>query len=138
MSVHSLLSQTSWKKQERSKVDRMLRIFIHSRHNLDPWKLAREYSDGYAQSPFPYGMTVPDSRGRTVEYSSDGMFSKLQQLGWDLFGFDLLHALRNLRKARRSDIIWTVLEWEWLPISLLQRLRLIQKKPIIANSVWMM
>ena len=55
----------------------------------------------------------------------------------DKLGFDFLHGLRNLRHIREADIIWTVLEWEWLAVSLIQRLGLAPKRPVIANSVWL-
>jgi glycosyltransferase involved in cell wall biosynthesis len=38
---------------------------------------------------------------------------------------------------RRADVIWTVLEWEWMGASFLQRLGLMRAKPIIGNNVFL-
>ena len=52
-------------------------------------------------------------------------------------GFDIPHALRNLRGMRQADIIWTVLEWEWMGASFLQRLKLLKRKPLIGDNVFL-
>ena len=51
-------------------------------------------------------------------------------------GLDLVHVLRNLRAARRADVIWTHTETEHLALGLLKRLRL-PLPPVIAQSVWL-
>ena len=38
---------------------------------------------------------------------------------------------------RRADVIWTVIEWEWLGASFLQKVGLLQQKPIIGNNVFL-
>ena len=53
------------------------------------------------------------------------------------FGFDILHALHNRRALSKADVVWTMLEGEWLSVSALQVMGLVRRRPLIANSVWL-
>ena len=89
--------------------------------------------------PAPYGFDAAEGEpGLSIEYS-DGApeETSFSRWSWKRLGFDLPNALRNLRGLRRADVIWTVIEWEWLAASFLQHVGLLQKKPIVGNSVFL-
>jgi hypothetical protein len=54
-----------------------------------------------------------------------------------LFEFDVPHAYSNRRNISEADVIWTMTEGEAFAIALLFCLRLIPKRPIVANAIWM-
>lgn len=123
----------------RSVGARRVRVFIHSRHGLGGREVTRDYAEGLAHNPRPYGFEAAEHGGLSVKFSEDApRRTRFQQFFWDRVGFDVVHAVRNLWAFRRADITWTLLEWDWLPLSLLQRLRLAPQRPIIGNSVWLM
>lgn len=115
----------------------MMRVFLLSRHDLGKTYVAEQFRKGLAHNPRPYGFEAAERPGVHLEYSESSPYTRLQRLGWGLLGFDLIHALRNRAALRSADVIWTVLEWEWLPVALLQRLRVLPNKPVIGNSVWL-
>ena len=114
-----------------------MRAFLHSRRDLDIRSLRRQYEQGQRLDPTPYGIRTIEGSGAILDYSEGSPPSKLDIWLFNRFGFDPRHALRNLRSMRRADVIWTVLEWEWMGASFLQRLRLLQRKPIIGNNVFL-
>lgn len=114
-----------------------MRVYIHSRRGLDIAQLREAHEAGTIGDPAPYGLDSAERRGLAVTYSSDRPVTKLSQYWFDKLGFDFLHALDNRSSIRRADVIWTVLEWEWMSIALAQRLKLLPKIPIVANSVWL-
>lgn len=52
-------------------------------------------------------------------------------------GVDLVHAFANRRAIAAADIVWTHTEFEWHSLALLMRLRLLARRPILAQSVWL-
>lgn len=121
-----------------------MKVFLHSREGLGARKVLAEFAGGRAHSPRPYGFEAAEELGVSMSYSEDARPDSALKPGtvrywsWKLFGFDLLHAWHNRRAMREADAIWTVLEWEWLPVSMLQRLKVLPRRPIIGNSVWLM
>ena len=116
-----------------------MKVFLLSRRALAISKVRADFARRRATDPAPYGLNAAEQEPEIEISYSDGPSEPtwLSTWTWIRFGFDLPHTLRNLRAMRRADIIWTVLEWEWLGASFLQRLGLLQGKPIIANSVFM-
>ena len=114
-----------------------MRVFLHSRRDLDIDMLRRQYAGGLRLDPYPYGIRPPAKDDVSIDYSVGRPPSRLAKRLFDRFGFDPLHALRNLRAMRRADVIWTVLEWEWVGAAFLQRFGLLQSKPIIGNNVFL-
>ena len=54
-----------------------------------------------------------------------------------LFELDVPHAYSNRRHISEADVIWTMTEGEAFAIALLFCLRLIPKRPIVANAIWL-
>ena len=114
-----------------------MRVYVHSRRELDAALTRSKFDQGLEPEPAAYGFNLAETRGLEMSYSDDRPHIRFSDhLFWKL-GFDFLHAVDNLAKIRRADVIWTMLEWEWLSVSLLQRLRLAPRRPLVANSVWL-
>ena len=111
-------------------------IYVHSRRGLGLQAVRQRFSDGLESSNTPYGLGLSRSSYHQSFSEDKGRFS-LSQKWINKLHFDPLHALLNISHLRKADVVWTMLEWEWLAISLLQRLCLMKKVPVIANSVWM-
>jgi glycosyltransferase involved in cell wall biosynthesis len=114
-----------------------MKIFVHSRRGLGGRVVRTLYAQDMAHDPAPYGFDAADKNGDVVAYSEDRPPGKLSGFLFGLTGFDVLHGFDNLAAIRKADVVWTLLEWEWLEVSLLQRLGLAPKVPIIGNSVWL-
>lgn len=99
-----------------------MRIFVHSRREMDEHLTRRKHSQGLEAESAAYGFNIAEERGLQVSYSRDKPHSKLSEKLFWKFDLDFFHALDNLPRMRRADAIWTVLEWEWLAISALQKL----------------
>jgi glycosyltransferase involved in cell wall biosynthesis len=121
-----------------------MKVFLHSREGLGAKKVLAEFDSGKALNPRPYGFEAAETLGVQMAYSEDARDDtppkplSWRRLSWKFLGFDIIHAWYNRKSMREADAIWTVLEWEWLPVSLLQKLFLIPKRPVVGNSVWLM
>ena len=115
-------------------------VYVHLPHGLDADAYRRRYEAGEEPDESPYGFHVARERCLTVQFSKDET-RLLRRGGWRiqrLFrGLDLLHALYNRRRLAKADVVWTMLEEEALALALLMRLRILERKPIIAGCVWM-
>lgn len=116
-----------------------MKVFLLSRRALAIGKVRDDFAAGRAMDPAPYGFDAAEAEpGIEIAYSDGPAHSTpMSYWTWRHFGFDLPHTLHNLPAMRRADVIWTVLEWEWLGASFLQRIGLLQPKPIIANNVFL-
>ncbi len=114
-----------------------MRAFLHSREGLGLRANRSRFERGLEHDPAPYGFDLAAEFGVALAFSEDGRYAKLSQRLIARLGMDPVHALYNLRAMRRADIIWTVLEWEWLAVSLLQRAGLLHSIPVVGNSVWL-
>ena len=122
----------------RATGDTAIKVFVHSRYGLGARQSDADYAAGIIHNPRPYGFETAARPGIDVSFSEDSRSRKLSRLLRPILGFDVAHALYNLRAIRSADISWTLLEEEWLSIALLQAAGLAPRRPIIANSVWMM
>ena len=116
-----------------------MKAFLLSRRALAISKVRSDFDAGLAMDPAPYGIKLEaDNSDPKITYSDGYAESTLASyFTWQRFGIDIPHALRNLNRMRKADIIWTVLDWEWLAASFLQKIGLLQTKPIIANCVFL-
>jgi glycosyltransferase involved in cell wall biosynthesis len=121
-----------------------MKVFLHSRVGLGARQVLADFANGKAHNPRPYGFEAAETLGVQMDYSEDAgaesaaLKLRLRELSWKYLGFDVVHAWDNRKAMREADAVWTVLEWEWLPVSLLQKLRILPKRPIVGNSVWLM
>ena len=124
-------------KSANEDTPRPMRVFILSRRDLGIDEVKSRHAIGMAMDPAPYGFNPEYLSGHQVEYSIS------RRKGWfaegmhALFHFDLCHAIDNLAGLRRAEVIWTVIEWEWLAASFLQKVHFLGAKPIISNSVFL-
>lgn len=116
-----------------------MKAFLLSRRGLAISKVRADFHNGLSMDPAPYGFDAAEDMAMVQISYSDGYAASTRTSYWTWlrFGIDLPHALTNLLQMRRADVIWTVLDWEWLAVSLLQRLGLLQKKPVIGNCVFL-
>jgi glycosyltransferase involved in cell wall biosynthesis len=114
-----------------------MRVFVHSRAGLGLTAHKDRFARDLEHDPTPYGFDALGEPGVSVAFSEDGPYRRLSAKLIQRFGMDPVHALYNLSAMRKADVIWTVLEWEWLSVSLLQRLGLLRNVPVIGNSVWL-
>ena len=137
LAVWATLGHSGFMDKRRKPIS-PTRVFVHSRQGLGATRMKAAFEAGTAHNPRPYGFESAEHEGYVLDFSEDCPETWLQGRVFYYLGFDFIHGFRNLSRLRRADIAWTVLEWEWLSLSLLQKLRLAPRVPIIANSVWMM
>lgn len=123
----------------RSNIGNLMKAFLLSRRALAISKVQSDFQRGFSMDPAPYGFDAAEYTTQVEINYSDGYAASTRSSYWTwaYFGIDIPHALVNLRKMRRADVIWTVLDWEWLAASLLQCIGLLQRKPIIGNCVFL-
>lgn len=112
-------------------------IFAHSRRTQGKKVVERRFAEDLEYEPAPYGFNLAASPTIKMAYSEDSFPFTMKQSLINRLSIDPIHALANAWRMRRADAIWTILEWEWLSVSLLQRLRIVPRVPVIANSVWL-
>lgn len=112
-------------------------IFAHSRRGQGKKLVERRFADGREYEPAPYGFNLAETDRIKMSYSEDDFPVAISQNLINRFHSDPLHALANAWRMRGADAIWTMLEWEWIGVALLQRFRIVPRVPVIANSVWL-
>jgi len=123
-----------------------MRVFVHLAFGFSDENWARRYDAGKLigiNDRDAYGYRRAKAMGATLETSIDrpeGRLRRLVRLGlrWVL-GFDLLHAVRNRRRAFAAEVIWTHTESQFLAFCLLFALlkRGHNRPKLIAQSVWL-
>ena len=114
-----------------------MKVYIHSRREMDIVELRSAFKAGRIGDPGPYGLDNAEAKGLAVTYSRDRPVTKLSIYLFKKLGFDFLHFLDNRKRIFEADVVWTMLEWEWMSVALAQRLKIVPKVPIVANSVWL-
>jgi glycosyltransferase involved in cell wall biosynthesis len=114
-------------------------------------KDAEAYRQGYhagtEPDETPYGFHLAKTFGYDVVFSSDApsapaslrarVVAKFLRAGSRRLGFDIAHAYNNRAAIRQADVIWTMTEGEAFAISLLCRLGLVPRHPLLANAIWL-
>jgi glycosyltransferase involved in cell wall biosynthesis len=113
------------------------RVYVHLARWANVAVTRRKYAEGMAPDATPYGFHLAANYGHTVEFSDTRPSTWLTAWINKRIILDIPHVLRNIRRLWRADVVWTIVESDWLSISLLQRLRLAPRIPIIANTVWL-
>jgi glycosyltransferase involved in cell wall biosynthesis len=113
-------------------------VLLEHGRGLARWRT--RYDAGQVYDPTPYDYAAAESPDVHVTFSEDGsdggVYAFLRKGVLKVTGLDLVHVLRNLRAARRADVIWTHTESEHLALGLLKSVRL-PLPPVIAQSVWL-
>lgn len=117
-----------------------LQVLVLLEHGRGLARWRKRYEAGAVYDPTPYDYGSAESPEVHLTFSEDGSdggpYAFLRRGVLKVTGIDLVHVLRNLRAARRADVIWTHTESEHLALGLLKSLRL-PLPPVIAQSVWL-
>jgi glycosyltransferase involved in cell wall biosynthesis len=122
-----------------------IRVFVHLAYGFGAAQWQAKWDRGEiigVNDRLPYGYAWAQEDGCLIEYSEDrreDVLSRTLRLGVRLaLGFDFVHAWRNRRGIRASEIVWTHTESQHLAVLLLLRGRARSRRPkIIAQSVWL-
>ena len=116
------------------------RVFVHLDNGRSPSTWAKAHESRRVLEEWPYGYQFAREHV-TLRYSRDTEESRparfLRRGLCRVFGFDLLHAARNLDGLREAEVIWTHTEHEHLAIAVLRKLRLVPRVPVIGQSIWL-
>ena len=118
-----------------------IKVYVHLFNGLDVDSYKQRYLDGLEPDESPYGFHLAGRLGFDVRFSKDHHDSNAYlaaKLAKKIFGFDLLHAVMNKKALSDADVVWTMTEGEALAVALLQAVRAIPRRPIIANIVWLL
>lgn len=113
-------------------------VFLPAGQNAADWH--RKWRDGALigiNDPTPYGYGRASDMGCDLTFSSGPAPGVLQRALRKALGFDLIHALRNLRDMQRAEIVWTHTECGWLGAALCLALMGSRRPRIIGQSVWL-
>ena len=114
-------------------------VFVHLLYGMDVRSYQDRYSNGLEPDVSPYGFHLAERMGFDLKYSSERKghyYNAVRRRLIDFMGFDILHAISNAQDIRKSDVIWTMTEGEAFAVGLMIGLKIIKKKPVIANAVW--
>jgi glycosyltransferase involved in cell wall biosynthesis len=128
----------------RPAQNRKIRVFVHLAYGFDAHRWEERWVNGKLigiNERFPYGYHRAEELGCEVKYSRDQaerQIARFFRLAVRfVLGFDLVHAWRNRRTIRDSEVIWTHTESQHLAVSLLLSAIPKNRRPkIIAQSVW--
>jgi glycosyltransferase involved in cell wall biosynthesis len=124
---------------DQPPTDQKPTVYVHNYFGKGGTKTAERHAAGKDGDRSPYGFHLASKFGYHVLLSQD-----YQAKGKDVFrrvlnkvlGFDTIHAWRNRKAIAAADVIWTMTEGEAFAIACLFRLKLLERKPIITSSVW--
>jgi glycosyltransferase involved in cell wall biosynthesis len=116
------------------------RIHVQLFYGWDADRYRQNYIAGKKPDESPYGFHLAREEGFDVTFSRDcprDPNSLLMQLVGRLLGFDLLHAWFNRELIRAADVIWVMSEDEAFATAFLFSLRIVPRRPIVANAIWL-
>jgi glycosyltransferase involved in cell wall biosynthesis len=116
------------------------RVHVQLPHGLDARRYAERYNRGIEPDVSPYGFHLAEQEGFEISFSRDrgGSLGRwMSRVSIRLGGFDFPHALANRHLLYRADIIWTMIESDWMGIAVLSKFSRRYRKPIIGNCVWL-
>lgn len=122
------------------------KAYVALYHGIDAAHWRQQYEAGVADSGIatdltPYGFHRAEQYGFDVVFAQDAPPARRGIMALFLtrfLGFDILHAWDNRRRVAGADIVWTMTEGEGFAIALLFFLRVVPRKPIVNNVVWLL
>jgi len=117
-------------------------VHVQLPYGLDAVKTEQQFRQGLCPDRVAYGFHHAEGLCNGVTYSVDapeGWFQSLVRKAlFKALGFDVMHAWRNRDRIDRADIVWTMLECDYLGVLLIFALRpWVKAKPVIAQNVWL-
>jgi glycosyltransferase involved in cell wall biosynthesis len=124
---------------ELKKTDRKIRVHAQLGYGLDVTTYEQAYCKGNEPDRSPYGFHHAIDYGFDLSFSRDAprRFGIVARVLNRLMGFDILHAFTNRDRVRAADVIWVMTEREAFALALLFAFRLVPRRPMIANVVWL-
>lgn len=120
----------------------MTSVHIQLPYGLDSRKTRKDFAEGLCPDAVAYGFHHAEDFYSQITYSEDRpedlVGSFIRRAVFKLMGFDLVHAWCNRRSLDRADMVWTMLETDFLGVRFVQWIRpWVKRTPVLAQSVWM-
>ena len=116
------------------------RIHVQNFYGFDADRYRQNYIDGINPDETPYGFHLAREEGFDISFSRDcprDPNSPLIHIIDRILGFDLLHAWFNRDRIRAANVIWVMSEDEAFATAFLFSLRILPRRPIVANAIWL-
>ena len=121
----------------------MIKVFVQLAHGTDARRWQADLAGGRVlgvNERSPYGYHLASQWGCDVRFSEDAPESPVARL-WRrglrrLLGFDVVHALRNARRLRECDVVWTHTECQTLSVLALRKWQRGGPR-VIGQSIWL-
>lgn len=118
-----------------------MKIHIQLNYGLDEREYRRKYEAGLVPDAAPYGFDHARELEKEITFSQDRKKSPI----WNfcrraikrLTGFDLLHTYDNRRLIADADVVWTMIESDYLAVAALALFSRRGRPKIIGNNVWL-
>lgn len=121
-----------------------MKVFVMLAHGFDARIWEQRWNDGKVlgiNERTPYGYHHANDMGAVVSFSRDmpeGLIDKaLRFLVRLVLGFDLIHALRNLKGLRDNDVVWTHTESQSLAVLAILPFLGARRPKLVSQSVWL-
>jgi glycosyltransferase involved in cell wall biosynthesis len=119
----------------------VMRIHIQLNYGLNANDYAKQYSAGNTSDLAPYGFDHARALEKHVTFSEDRpagvLWTFVRRALKRLLGFDFLHALSNKEMIFAADIVWTMIDSDYLGVAALRLLTQRKTPAIIGNNVWL-
>lgn len=120
----------------------MVRLYVHLSRELDAVKISDAHAAGKTPDRVAYGFHHAENYYPTVVYSTDHGSSPVvdifRRILWKLIKIDFAHAWQNRKSIDAADVVWTMLEHDYMAVIMLGLIRPWAKRPIvIAQNVWL-
>jgi glycosyltransferase involved in cell wall biosynthesis len=118
-----------------------MKIHIQLNYGLNASDYARKYAAGMTSDLAPYGFDHARALEKHVTFSEDRpagvLWTFARRALKRLLGFDFLHALSNKDMIFAADIVWTMIDSDYLGVAALRFLTQRKTPSIIGNNVWL-
>ena len=116
------------------------RAYVHLARGFEASRCAERFRRGEANDLTPYGFHLAEEMGVSITFATapdDPAATRRAEWLMRRLGFDFLHAWHNRDAIAASDVVWTMTESEAFAVAALMAARIVAKKPIVGNAVWL-
>ena len=118
-----------------------MKIHIQLNYGLDFNEYSANYAKGLVPDLAPYGFHHVKALESNVTFSGDRnagfIWNFVRRAIRRWLGIDLLHAWHNRQKIFAADVVWTMIESDYLAVAALKLLRYKSSPAMIGNNVWL-